>query len=91
MPKHVSRNIEASSALRNGLSDPRMTRRYAHLLPENQSMIDRIDGMGTTTILRQSQRKERPETGHLEVIGVPSGIRTPVIAVKGQFVAFSTS
>ncbi len=39
-------------------SDPRMTQRYAHLLPENQNVVDMIDGKGTTTILLQSKEKE---------------------------------
>jgi len=39
-------------------SDPRITQRYAHLLPENQSVVDRIDGTWTTTILLQSKEKE---------------------------------
>ncbi len=46
-----------------GHSDPRVSSRYAHLLPENQNVVERIDGMGTTTILRQSQKKELRETG----------------------------
>ncbi|MGD0283590.1 MAG: site-specific integrase [Dissulfurispiraceae bacterium] len=37
-----------------GHSDPRMTQRYAHLLPENQNVVNFIEGKGTTTILRQS-------------------------------------
>lgn len=39
-------------------SDPRITQRYAHLLPENRNVVDRIDGTGTTTILLQSKEKE---------------------------------
>lgn len=39
-------------------SDPRITQRYAHLLPENQNVVDKIDGTGTTTILLQSKEKE---------------------------------
>ena len=37
-----------------GHSDPRMTQRYAHLLPENQNVVNLIEGKGITTILRQS-------------------------------------
>ena len=37
-----------------GHSDPRMTQRYAHLLPENQNVVNFIEGKGITTILRQS-------------------------------------
>lgn len=54
-----------------GVSDPRMTKRYAHLLPENRNVADKIEGKGTaaillsednddedfTTILRQSGEK----------------------------------
>lgn len=39
-------------------SDPGMTQRYAHLLPENQNVVDKIDGKGTTIILLQSKEKE---------------------------------
>lgn len=39
-------------------SDPRITQRYAHLLPENQNVVDKIDGKGTTTVLLQSKEKE---------------------------------
>ncbi len=39
-------------------SDPRITQRYAHLLPENRNVVDKIDGKGTTTILLQSKEKE---------------------------------
>lgn len=39
-------------------SDPRITQRYAHLLPENRNVVDKIDGTGTTTILLQSKEKE---------------------------------
>jgi integrase len=35
-------------------SDPRMTQRYAHLLPENLNVVKLIEGHGITTILRQS-------------------------------------
>lgn len=38
-------------------SDPRQTQRYAHLLPENQNVVDKIDGTGTTTILLRSKKK----------------------------------
>ncbi|MFA5073724.1 MAG: site-specific integrase [Nitrospirota bacterium] len=39
-------------------SDPRQTQRYAHLDPGNQSVVDKIDGTGTTTILLQSKERE---------------------------------
>jgi integrase len=39
-----------------GHSDPRMTQRYAHLLPENQNVVNFIEGKGITTILRQWQK-----------------------------------
>lgn len=45
-------------------SDPRITQRYAHLLPENQNVVDRIDGTGTTTVLLQSKKKELPVSGN---------------------------
>jgi hypothetical protein len=34
--------------------DPGTTQRYAHLLPENQNVIDMIDGKKTTTFLQRS-------------------------------------
>lgn len=43
-------------------SDPRITQRYAHLLPENQNVVDRIDGIGTTPILVQSSIPARELT-----------------------------
>lgn len=39
-------------------SDPRTTQRYAHLLPENKNVVDKIDVTGTTTVLLQSKEKE---------------------------------
>jgi len=45
-------------------SDPRITQRYAHLLPENQNVVERIDGKGTTTILLQSKKEELPDKGN---------------------------
>lgn len=53
--------------------DPRMAQRYAHLLPENFDVVDRIDGEGTasillgsektTTILRQSEDERKVVNG----------------------------
>jgi integrase len=40
-----------------GHTNVRTTQRYAHLLPEKQNIVDRIDGVGTKTILRQSKEK----------------------------------
>jgi hypothetical protein len=39
-------------------SDSRISQRYAHLLPENQTVVERIGDTGTTTILLQSKGKE---------------------------------
>jgi integrase len=43
-----------------GHKDQRMSARYAHLLPENQNIVEFVDGDATTTtILRQSGKNER--------------------------------
>ena len=42
-------------------SDPRITQRYAHLLPENQNVVDKIDGRGTSTILMQTRERAIPK------------------------------
>jgi integrase len=65
--------------------DPRMAQRYAHLLPENRNVVDKIDGEGTasillgrektTTILRQSEDEKRVANAATPgFTGVPNGI-----------------
>jgi len=38
-------------------ADPRMTQRYAHLLPENRDVVDRIEGEGTAATLMRVNEK----------------------------------
>ena len=71
-----------------GHKDTRMTWRYAHIGPaylaSASSKLEKSYGEISTN-LAQSKEKELPETGNsLNMIGVPKGIRTPVIAVKGR-------
>jgi len=60
-------------------SDPRISQRYAHLLPENQTVVERIDGTGTTTILLQSKEKELQKTcNSLKKLASPGGFEPPL-------------
>jgi len=38
-------------------ADPRMTQRYAHLLPENRDVVDRIEGKGMAAVLMRVNEK----------------------------------
>lgn len=38
-------------------ADPRMTQRYAHLLPENRNVVDRIEGEGMAAVLMRVNEK----------------------------------
>ncbi|MFZ5996463.1 MAG: tyrosine-type recombinase/integrase [Nitrospirota bacterium] len=50
-----------------GHSDPRMTQRYAHLLPENLNAVNYVEGKGTAAALVQNWCREEKEKGYISV------------------------